>query len=534
MMRRADYWKAFFIDLLAGLVILITTAILLAILAAFAFAADRAPAPQPVGPVGFAEVITAALADAQSLPAGQSASVRYLDARHLPPAERRELYAVVSYHANGMSRESKCTPPRKVTEWLWAIDLGDYRWDPKVWEELRRANHYFSIKVQVVGGITPAVKTVTKTRPKQVGTYSGTGKPYFEGTEEYQETVAAPAGGKEDFIPAPWLPVNDMTALIALTGSVTPIVRADEFLFQTGAQADRKGHGYYDFLGFKSRKDAEQLAALDRKKAEELYRELAAIVPVSGVALNNRQVFRFATISGSWWESRDTINNVEKRNAVANLLEDFAHDAEEIVFTLPNSLPGYYLSDNKGAQIDSVPDTIAPDHRSTNNDRRIHAPMGCVTCHQDAGLKPVRDYARKLYSADTGVSLATIAADPAKARRLESAYLGPIAKAYTRDVADFGEAIEEVSGLKPAALAKAYERQWSRYIDDPVTLERAAAECGVTVEELRGKLRTYARRKGVIDPVIVGLLLDDPPPLRREYVEERFPVLMLILQGANP
>ena len=50
---------------------------------------------------------------------------------------------------------------------------------------------------------------------------------------------------------------------------------------------------------------AEDLAALDRKKAAELYRELAAIVPVSGVSPNNRQVFRFATLAGSWWESRD-------------------------------------------------------------------------------------------------------------------------------------------------------------------------------------------------------------------------------------
>lgn len=493
-------------------------------------AAERAPAPQPAGPIGFHEVVAAAYADAKSLPPGLSANIRYLDARHLPPAERRELYAVISYHVNGMSRESKRVAPRKVTEWLWALDLTDYRWDARVWEELRKVNHYFAIKVQAAAVIV-APTAVKKTR--QVQRFDQYGRSYFT-TEEYEEATPAPAKAVEDFVPAPWLPAAEMTGLTLLTGSVTPIVRADEFLFQTAAQAERKGHGYYDFLAFKSRKDAESLAALDRKKAEELYRELAAIVPVSGVALNNRQIFRYATITGVWWESRDTISNVEKRNAVANLLDDFTHDAEEIVFTLPNGLPGFYLSDAKGVQVDSVPDTIAPDHRSTNNDRRIHPGYGCISCHQDAGLKPVRDYGRRLYSAETGTSLATLALDPAKAKRLESAYLGPLEKAYKRDVGDFAEAIEDVTGLNPAGLSKAFQAQWSRYLDDPVTLERAAAECGVAPEELRGKLRTYAKTKGVIDPVLVGLLLDDPPPLRREYLEERFGVLMLILRGVNP
>lgn len=516
---------------LGWVALLLTAAALVAVLLwrpGSAAGAERAPMPQPAGPIGFDAVVGAALTDARSLPAGLSASTRYLDARHLPPAERRELYAVIAYHVNGLSREAKRVAPRKVTEWLWAVQLDDYRWSAAVWEDLRRVNHYFAIKVQTPAG---AVAPVKKTRPKKVGTYSD-GRPYYEGTEEYTEPGAAAA--KEDFVAAPWLPLREMTALTALTGSVTPIVRADEFLFQTGAQAERKGHGYYDWLGLTKRADAEKLAALDRKKAEELYRELAAIVPVSGVTPQNRQVFRYATLSGAWWESHDTFTSADKQNAVANLLDDYRHDAEEIVFTLPNGLPGYYLSDAKGGQQDTAPDTIASDHRSTNNDRRVHVGYSCIACHQDAGLKPVRDYARRLYNPETGVSLATVALDPVKARRLESVYLGPLAKAYARDVGDYADAIDEVCGLKPAALAKGYERRWSAYIDAPVTLDMAAAECGVSADRLRAALRTHARTKGVIDPVLVGYLIEDPPPVRREHFEERFPVLMLILGGVQP
>ncbi|TXH99568.1 MAG: hypothetical protein E6Q76_19665 [Rhizobium sp.] len=507
-------------------------------------AAERAPAPKAAGPVTFAEIATAALADAQALPAEVAARTRYLSAAHLPREERRELYAVVSYHVNGLSRESKRVPPRKVTERLWAVDLSDYRWSAAVWDDLKRVNHYFVLKVQQVAvaqkQVTKAVTDKVK-KQRQVLRYDQYGRgsyvteDYYEDvTREVVETVAEPGATKEDFVAAPWLPPKEMAQLVARTGSVTPIVRADEFLFQTGAQADRKGHGYYDWLALTKRADAEQLAALDRKKAEDLYRELAAIIPVSGVSPNNRQVFRYATLTGSWWESRDVFNNRDRKNAVSHLLGDYEYDAEEIVFTLPNGLPGYYLSDAKGVQQDTAPDTIASDHRSTNNDRRVHVGMSCVTCHQDGGLKPVRDYARRLYSPEAGVSLATVALDPARAKRLESVYLGPLEKAYKRDAGDFAEAIEEVSGLRPAALAKGYERAWSRYLDEPVTLEKAAAECGVAPEVLRAKLRTYARAKGVIDPVLVGLVVDDPPPLRREHFEERFPVLMLVLGGAAP
>lgn len=504
------------------------TRLLLLLLAVFpAFPADQgpAPAPRPAGPVTFAAAVAAALADAEQLPPEQATQTRYLDARHLPDADRRELRAVLSYHANGLSRESKRVPVRAVTAWLWAVRLDDYRWPAETWEKLAAKNVYYAAKAKVTVPGAPVTKTRAVTRTDQYGRS-------YQATEEYQE--AGPAVVRDDVIVAPWLPPAEAARLVTLTGSKTPVVRGDQFLFLTLAQADRAGHGYYDWLGLKARKDAEDLAALDRKKAAELYRELAAIVPVSGVSPNNRQVFRFATLAGGWWETRDAKSSAGPQNAVSNLLDDFKHEAEEIVFTLPNGLPGYYLSDAKGAQVDTAPDTIAADHRSTNNDRRVHAGYSCVACHQDAGLKPIRDYARRIYNPDTGLALGALALDAPKARRLESAYLGPLDRAYKRDVADFAEAVEDVSGLKGPELAKAVERQWSLYLDEPVTLAKAAAEAGYAPADLRDRLRRYARERGIADPVLAAFLTDDPFPVRREHFEERFSLLMLALQGAAP
>jgi hypothetical protein len=343
--------------------------------------------PAPVQPVvTFDDLVTAAEADAKALPPDLSRGVRYLDARSIPARLRKEVFGVFSHHANSLSREVKIVKPRDVTPWLWAVRLDDYRWDAKTWEELASVNFYYLVKAKTIvpGEVVKKTKQVLKTDKYNRQYYAD---------EEYTEAGADVE--KEDFIPAPWLPRTKTASLILMTGSRTPIVRVDQFINQTAIQSDRGKHGYYDWLAIKDRKDAEKLAALDRKAAEDLYREVAAIVPVSGVAPNNRQVFRYATITGSWWETRDAKNSREKRNAVSNLLDDYQHDAEEIVYTLPNGLAGYFLGDNKGVRQDTAPDFIASDGRSTNQDRRVHVGYSCIACHTDGGLKPIADYSRR-------------------------------------------------------------------------------------------------------------------------------------------
>jgi hypothetical protein len=448
--------------------------------------------PRPAGPVGPAQVVAAAVADARTLPPEVAKTTRYLDARTLLGDEAAANYGVISYHLNGLSREVKIVAPRRVTPYVWAIDLTDYHYPSTVFGALREVNFYYAVP------------------------------------------VLDPATGQKDFIPNPLL--TGLAELTTLTGSLTPVVRADQFLVLTGAQAGRAGFGYYDVLEFTKLADVEKLAALDRKTAERLYRESGSIIPASRVALNNRQLFRYATLVGCWWESRDADREDGRSNATANLLNDFKIAAREIVFTLPNGLPGYYACDADGKQVDTVPDTVATDNGSLNNDKRIHPCYSCVGCHSDAGLKPFDDWARRLYSRDTGLKFGRLAVDRESERRLESVYLGPVEKLYARDKADFAEKVLEASGLKPAELADEYRRVWSKYLDAPVTPRQAALELGVTVEDMRARFTLYAASKGAagIDPVLASLAAENGLPVRRAYWEERFATALLILQGANP
>lgn len=448
-------------------------------------------------PLTAAAAVKAAVQDVRRLEPATAIYTRYITAHHLPPAESPEAFAVASYQVNSLSREAIIVRPRKVTPWLWAIDIRDYGW---------RIERYGLLL------FTP-----------------GAIEPYFHVRLLDQKTKpATPAH-------APWLPTAEILELAQRTDSSIPLVRFDWFLNRTAIQEGRDGFGYTDFLELRSRADAEKLAGLDRAKAIAIYREQAAVIAESGVALQSRQLFRFGTVAGAWWESRDVKNEplggVAERNAVRELLDRYQHDAEEIVFTLPNGLPGFYLSDAAGKAAKSAPPDIASDALSASNDRRVHVGLSCIRCHQAGGLKPFADWARKTYAPGTGLALGV--SDDATFRRVRSVYLGPIERAFRRDTEDFGAAIEQASGLKPAALSKAFARQWSRYLDQPVDSARAAAEVGLSEVDYLGRLRRHAVAARLLDPVLAGYLARPQQPVRREHFEELFPLLMGAI-GAEP
>ena len=532
---------------------LLVLAILVCPASGWAQEAPKAPAPKKAPaakkaaedpPVTFEELYKAAAQDVAQQPPEHRPYIRYFDAREFPKEYRKEAKAVFDYHINSISREVKIVKSREVTPWLWAVKIDDYKWDRKVYEDLLRVNVYHAIPVQIRTPITKTevvIERVPVKKYRQVLVSNGYG--YVQQNQEYTEyeerkiekVVNVKEEIKNDYIPAPWVPAREATFLIEQLQTRVPIFRAGQFVYQTGIQKDRDGHGYYDFLGLgKTLKELDAMIRLDRKGSVEVYRELGAIVSVSGVALSNRQLFRLQALTGAYWESRDVINNSGRKEATGNLLEDFDADAFEIVFTLFNRLPGYYLADKKGDRQDTAPDFIASDQRSTNNDRRVHVGMSCVVCHFDAGLRPIRDWARHIYNPETGIALGTLALDKDRARRVESVYLGPLFKNYKKDVEEFAEAIFEASGLKPAELAKAYEVFWSEYIDKPVTLDKAAREIGVNPKDMQETMIAYARRKRITDTVLAVYLMPEPLPVRREHFEERFGLLMLILGGLDP
>jgi len=148
-----------------------------------------------------------------------------------------------------------------------------------------------------------------------------------------------------------------------------PIIRAMSSCSDRPQRTE--GHGYYDFLGFKPQTPSSSPRWTQRRRTLSRVARSCGV----GVALNNG-VFRYATITAPGGEPR---HDQQRREAERGreLLDDYQHDAEEIVFTCPMVCP-YYLSDAKGVQVDSVPtpsaDTAAP--TTTGGSTRL----SCVAC----------------------------------------------------------------------------------------------------------------------------------------------------------
>jgi cytochrome c5 len=162
---------------------------------------------------------------------------------------------------------------------------------------------------------------------------------------------------------------------------------------------------YYDFLRLPP-KIADLERILNVNKAQQVKDQDAnrAGVRHSGVTLANRLVdrydleFKFGP-KGDYWLTWDTKGEDGKRNLfdfvfspfdflLAGKVSDraFEFDANEVIFTLPNGLSGYYLADGRGNRIDAADTAIAFD--KSNNAQHLGKVPGeiingvsCMGCH---------------------------------------------------------------------------------------------------------------------------------------------------------
>lgn len=498
-----------------------------------------------------AAAVRAALADAQRQP---PAAVKEYGYRYLmrSPLDRTaeewgKFLLVLYFHVNSLSRESEVVRPVLVTPDLVRISLLDYGIDPKVWEKLADNDPYFhallvkevvDVREETVEELMPYGHWRRKSDNARVDPEVGRADRetyWFQLVENKRvaRRVKKETKKRETVTSAaPWLPAPDVAALVLLTGSQAPVVRADWFVAWTSIQSGRKGSGYYDFLGFKSLKDAEELAGLDRKAAIRLRKEIAALVSESGVALNNRQVFRYQTISGDWWETLDSNTSTAEQNAISRFdWGDFKFDATEVYFSLPNGLFGLAAANNQGVLQETVPDTIAPNHVSRSNDRRIHPGLSCIECHT-GGLQPIDDWARSVYQGpeNPGSEIPLASVDPKQLKRLRQLYLSPLKSRLKKDVLEYADALLLVNGLTPEKNSSAYADQWYRYSYTSLGPDEVALELGVTREVWLKALKQYVAPNGVpviADPVLVGML--GGRKVRREHHEERYALEQEIL-----
>jgi hypothetical protein len=478
----------------------------------------------------------AALADCLRLAPDVQLRTRYLEVpASILDAELPEFHKLLTYHVNSLSRRAAPVVLRQVNKRLWGVDIREPKWNPAVFEKLGPLDSYHHQKVVLIE--EDEVEEIGRFYKDNVPVQPGTpGSKWV--TETYNKTgrkVKKPLNPDKSVTgSAPWLDPPTMKDLVKLTQSEAPLLRADWFWLQTVRQLDREnnetGAGYYDFLELKTLDDVEKLAGLDVATAQRLEREIAAVITKSGVAINNRAVFREGATSGGFWRTLDVKGNKDKRNAQRLLNGDFVSEAQEIYAVLPNNL--YFLAavntaDRKLQTF--VPADFAGDKSTTSNDPRIHAGFSCVRCHLE-GLRPLNDWARTFYA--DGVQLTSPNYDLQK--KLEGLYMTPILESLEADRKVYELALWRIVGWKPPELAAAYRKWWQRLAEEDVTSEVFALELGTDAKTFRAALAAIHKAQGRIDPVLGGYLKPKEIPAERGKVEEVFGLAAGYVRGFAP
>jgi len=217
----------------------------------------------------------------------------------------------------------------------------------------------------------------------------------------------------------------------------------------------------------------------------------------SGISQNNRLIERHATFFGSYWKSYDFEKSSGRGNLFTNPFgpgkqkNSFQHDGGEIIFSLPNGLQAFMITDATGARISKAPTSIVSDPRRP--DRSVVNGLSCMSCHTQ-GIIPKEDQVREF------VKINPNAFSAAERESIEAIY-------PSREV--FAKLQKEDSDLYRAALAKTGGRVGKtepilalvQRFEAPLDLAHAAAELDLQSESFVRNLDNspkLARSLGVL------------------------------------
>ena len=495
----------------------------------------------PVAELGSpARAVTVAHADAVRLGKTEAVHYRYLWISTPAGKQRDELLLAVLLHLNLLSSEADLARPDLIAPDLLRIDTRELGWGKRlhIWERFAAIDKVgFHTKLKLLRDATVAVVWP--------GGYDrDDGKDYEAGL---YDAVKKKAGDVID-VPAFWLPPKEIEALRLLTLSEAPVLHAEWWFTQTARQISIRnkveGVGYYEWHDLKTRDDFFRVTGTDPKLSAKLSREWRAIVDVSGISQQNRQIFALSGVTGRVWGTLDVFSQEGRGLAKRNLRKgEFLHDAEEWYGFLPNGLPVTFLADKAGVAQATAPDQIGPDDSPlrVGRDARIHANLSCLRCHgsDKDWLKPVDDWARRTFRRGGLLRLADL--DKRVTLELKRQYLGELNEVLDDDRALYARAVRKLTvskahprGLSIAQLTDAYCRTWNRYVEARLKLADAARELGVSAERLLAGIQRHAKVRGGTDLVLAAYLDDPPGELTRLEWEDSYALAMALALGVQP
>ena len=260
----------------------------------------------------------------------------------------------------------------------------------------------------------------------------------------------------------------------------------------------------YDDKAPKTLAEFHALWSIDINKIREVLKvERGAVVDTgkSGVSRHNRRILGARTETGYYWSTQDS----KVLDYVENIFEE-KKDAGEIISSHRNGLQVYLLVNANDERVDFADNALVIDH-SDPSDVRVRTAKSCIICHS-GGINPVEDEIQNLII--NGIKLY---ADKETELRIKQFYLRDLNKQITADNLLYEEAVRLCNDLDGNDNMLVYRAIYDWYISE-VTLEQAAREFGLSIEELKkGAVETVSGR--------IAALIQYGKPIPRQIWEQR-------------
>ncbi len=381
---------------------------------------------------------------------------RYFSFVHLHNAGYCDAEIDIFRHAlsklvNSLSLETKIVAPVPIDpdRLIYRIDIRDYDWDRDLGEgkfALSEPSFYFNDPAELLKTFEDRWEMIADQNPYNIE---------YEG--EQAEKIKADA--KTDF----------------------PIMQGDAFI-----DVSTRSPLYYDILSIPDNRIALELSFgidivqnLSDERAQDNDKVARAAFHVSDVSDFHRVIERHefpGASNRSYWLSFDFSSQAGDKNVFTKPF-DFNFDGGEAIFNLQNGMQAYLLVDAAGVRINEAPTNIVRD--KNQKDGIVRNGISCIGCHSSGMIKAQDDLRWEVDAGQAGTIFPAEVLD--EIRRVY-----PLREEFTTlldiDTQRFLTAM--TTAKVPTETPKEPLITTFLAFDENVTLRRAAAELGLTEQEL--------------------------------------------------
>lgn len=434
---------------------------------------------------------------------GDRERIRYLSLHAVPRQLLPAATSALFFTCNSAARIPITQRPRVVPNTdnrLYWIDLAWFNWSPESWEKISTRDPYFR---------EPIVAS------RSTGLY------YLR-----ESTKANPVLDAGWFI----FYVMDNGEALDLDNGQTFNENAPYYqLLYSNVEFERNGKKVRG-VGPKNVTEFEAAWKVNFDVLKEFPIDKGAMVDhgLSGVAWNDRIVWRVRTAIGSYWRTFDVFRTQEDQDFIETPFPKKFNGGEHIVQD-DRGAQFYLLTDGKGNSVDFAnPFLVKGDPTSAHNTVLVTS-RSCIHCH-DTGILDFRNEHLKMR--DAGADLRAI--DYARAERFNQFFLqeAKMKRLVRDDQSNYSEFIRDAVGLTPQQSMQNFARVRNWY-GGGVTLAQGARELGVSAIELELALAvgvgTIDKPQGATKGRLGRLALDGTPIPRHAWEKTGYSEAGLLL-----